>query len=896
VSKPADNLMLEIFRAELLHNGQTLEAVCRATPDHPVAGWDSLLKGTQSIRAAARVAGLKPLAEVSDALTFLLGVLQRTGVLPGKPPWETAGRAIRLLLTAAEMEPAQIALDTAEKAAEFQQLTEELRAEGTRLEQAAVDNYPRGPVSAPPVDAQGPWDPVILDLFRTELQNQTRVLESGLVGLEKEQTPQRVEPLMRSAHSIKGAARVVGLDHAVKLAHAMEDLLSAAQHSRITLSVPAIDLLLAANDVFGNLAGSPVAALPALLGRQASEIDRLVAALRAHLAEQSHPPVEPAVPIAPVRESGPAPLPGQESEVGEASLVRVLAENLNRLMGLTGECLVQAKASKAFAASWARTKSWQMELGSGLERLNDWATSEENLEEEVRNRLLQSVSKAEQIAELVRVNLEQFELFSAKLEQLTDRLYSEVVATRMRPFSEGVFAFPRMVRDQARTSGKNVKFEILGESTRVDRDILEKLEAPLTHLLRNAVDHGVESAGERRAKGKPEEATITLDARHASGMLHISLRDDGRGIDREKLRAKVVERGYATSSMAARLTGPELLEFLFLPGFSTAERVTETSGRGVGLDIVHSMAKEVGGTAQVESTEGEGTTFHLRLPLTLSVIRTLVVEIASQHYALPLTRIDRVVTIPRSELQVLEDRQFYFLDGEPLGLLEASQVLQLAATGRSDDRIHALVLSDRLNRYGLVVCRFLGERDLVVLPLDPRLKRIPNISAGAILEDGTPLLILDVDDLVRSIDNLLTQGKPGQIGEAQAVVPAGRKRVLVVDDSLTVREVERRLLENHGYDVVVGIDGMDGWNNLQTAHFDLLVTDVDMPRMDGIELVRRVKATASLKDLPVMIVSYKDREEDRLKGLEAGANYYLTKSSFHDETLIAAVEDLIGGA
>jgi two-component system, chemotaxis family, sensor histidine kinase and response regulator WspE len=893
VSKQADNIMLEIFKAELLGYAPVLEAACQATPDHPIAAWDPLLKGVQSIRAAARVAGLKPLAGIADGLGLLLGALHKAAVQPGRPPWEIAGRGIRILLTAAEQDPAQIAAEAAGNAPELQRLAEEMRAESLGLEHAgALDVLLPNPDSAPAAAApQETWDPVMLDLFRTELQNHTRSLEAGLVGLENEQTAPRVEPLMRSAHSIKGAARVVGLDQAVHLAHAMEDLLSAAQHSRISLSSMAIDLLLTANDIFRKLAVSPVAALPGLLGRQAAEIERLAAGLRTHLVEQPGPAAEPGPPAAPIPESGPAPL-----EKGEESLVRVLAENLNRLMGLTGECLVQAKASKNFTASWARIKSWHLELGSALERLNDWAATEEALNEEVRNRVVQSVTKAEQIAEQVRINLEQFELFSAKLEQLTHRLYSEVVATRMRPFSEGVFAFPRMVRDQARASGKQVRFEILGESTRVDRDILEKLEAPLTHLLRNAVDHGLESPDERRAQGKREEARITLEARHSSGMLHVSLRDDGRGIDKEKLRAKVVERGYATESMAARLTGPELLEFLFLPGFSTAERVTETSGRGVGLDVVQSMAKEVGGAVQVESTAGEGTTFHLRLPLTLSVLRTLVVEIASQHYALPLTRIDRVMVIPRSELQILEDRQFCFLDGEPLGLLEASQVLQLPSPGRSETRIPAVVISDRLNRYGLVVSKLLGERDLVVLPLDARLGTVPNISAGAILEDGTPLLILDVDDLVRSIDNLLTQGKPVQIGEVQAVAETGRKRVLVVDDSLTVREVERRLLENHGYDVVVAIDGMDGWNNLQTARFDLLLTDVDMPRMDGIELVRRIKATTSLKDLPVMIVSYKDREEDRLRGLEAGADYYLTKSSFHDESLISAVEDLIGGA
>jgi two-component system, chemotaxis family, sensor histidine kinase and response regulator WspE len=895
VSKQADNIVLEIVRSELQQNGGILDAACRAAAVQPVDAWDPLLKAAQSIRAAARMAGLKPLAEVADSLGLLLGALQKSGPQASPTAWETVARTVGMLLTMAGLEPSSITAEISQNSAELKRVAEDIRAEGARLEQQPKAAEGRPDPGAAAARPQEPSDPVMLDLFRTELLNHTRTLEAGLVGLEKEQTAPRVEPLMRSAHSIKGAARVVGLDQAVQLAHAMEDLLSAAQHSRITFSSSAIDLLLAANDVFRSLAGAPVAAIPGLLGKQATEIERLVARLRACLVEQSGLPA-PAALAAKAPEDGPSPLPVHGTEKGEESLVRVLAENLNRLMGLTGECLVQAKASKNFTASLTRIKSWHMELGSALDGLHDWAAAEEGLNEEVRARVADAVAKAGQAAEMVRKNLEQFELFSTRLEQLTDRLYTEVVATRMRPFSEGVFAFPRMVRDQARASGKKAKLEIVGEATRVDRDILEKLEAPLTHLLRNAVDHGLETPEARRQLGKPEEATITLEARHSSGMLHVTLQDDGRGIDRDKLREKVMEKGYATSTMAASLTGPELLEFLFLPGFSTAEQVTETSGRGVGLDVVQSMAKEVGGAVQVESTPGKGTVFHLCLPLTLSVLRTLVIDIGSQYYALPLTRIDRVVTVPPEDLRVLEDRQFCFVDGEPLGLLEASQVLQLPSAVRPDCQLETVVISDRLNRFGLVIGELLGERDLVVLPLDPRLGRIPNISAGAILEDGTPVLILDVDDLVRSIDNLLTQGKPAQIGQVQAAVQAGRKRILVVDDSLTVREVERRLLENRGYDVAVAVDGMDGWNNLQTGHFDLLVTDIDMPRMDGIELVRRIKATSALKELPVMIVSYKDREEDRIKGLEAGANYYLTKSSFHDESLINAVQDLIGSA
>jgi two-component system sensor histidine kinase and response regulator WspE len=451
-----------------------------------------------------------------------------------------------------------------------------------------------------------------------------------------------------------------------------------------------------------------------------------------------------------------------------------------------------------------------------------------------------------------------------------------------------------MVRDLARQQGKQVNFRIEGANTRVDRDILELLEAPLTHILRNAVDHGLEAPADRRRAGKPAEGALVLEARHGAGLLQISVKDDGRGIDPEAVRKKVVEKGYVTAEIAAKLTQAELVEFLFLPGFSTAAQVTEISGRGVGLDVVQSVLNRVGGAVRVESQPGAGTSFYLQLPLTLSVLRALLLEIAGEVYALPLARVDRLLHLAATDLQALEDRQFCLVDQEPVGIIQARQVLQFAGAENPPARLAIAVISDRLNRYGLEVDRFIGQRELVVLPLDPRLGKVPNVSAGAVMEDGTPILILDVDDLVRSIANLLTHGKLARVGTGAQGPAAARKHVLVVDDSLTVREVERQLLEHRGYEVSVAVDGMDGWNMLQTGKADLVISDIDMPRMNGIELVRRIKQSPRLAPVPVMIVSYKDRPEDRQAGLEAGANYYLTKSSFHDETLLNVVRDLIG--
>ncbi len=469
----------------------------------------------------------------------------------------------------------------------------------------------------------------------------------------------------------------------------------------------------------------------------------------------------------------------------------------------------------------------------------------------------------------------------------------------MRPFRDGVQGFPRLVRDLARQLGKKVQFEILGESTNVDRDILDKLEAPLNHILRNALDHGLESPDQRRAAGKAETGRLVVQARHSAGMLSITIRDDGRGIDLEKLRKKVVERKLTTQEMAANLGEAELLEFLFLPGFSTAEQVTEVSGRGVGLDVVHSMVHAVAGRVSIQSKPGNGTTFHLQLPITLSVIRAVLVEIAGEPYAFPHHRIDRLIRLPRSELRSLEHRQYFEIDGHNVGVVLARQLLRLEGEGDADEKagddLVIVLFSNQAHQYGLIVDGFRGEQDLVIRPLDSRLGKVPNVSAAAILEDGSPVLIVDLDDLRQSIEKLLHGGRLRRAEPPTQHAQAARtKRILVVDDSITVREVQRQLLANRGYDVETAVDGEDGWNVVRGGGFDLVISDVDMPRLGGVDFVRRIKNDIRLQAIPVIIVSYKDREEDRLRGLDAGANYYLTKSSFHDETLVEAVRDLIG--
>jgi two-component system sensor histidine kinase and response regulator WspE len=790
----------------------------------------------------------------------------------------------------------------------------------------------------------------MIELFRMEAESHTATLSAGLVALEgAAATPDVIEPLMRAAHSLKGAARIVGLDAAVRVAHAMEDAFVAAQKGKVVLEPDHVDILLRGVDLLIQIAQLGEPEVEAWQSEHAGAIEALVtdlmavqegnvsprpapvssAALAHERATQliggsasdpeiglpdSGPVIEEKMSTSTIAVDAPAPvIPGdrddnqrRERPAPEAAIsnrdrdrvVRVTAESLTRLMGLAGEALIQTHRLPPLVEALWRLKGRQTGLLKSLQLFEDRLSRQGvTLPAGERELLAESKEQASQDLQRLGETVEAIEEFARVSENVSSRLHHEVLASRMRPLADGVRGFPRLVRDLARELGKQARFEVAGETTGVDRDILDRLEAPLNHLIRNALDHGVEMPDERWAVGKPPMSTIRLEARHRAGMLQIVVADDGRGIDQERLRAKVVERGLTTASVAARLTETELLDFLFLPGFSTKEQVTEVSGRGVGLDVVQSMVHAVRGSVRVASRLGKGTRFVLQLPITVSVIRALLVEIGGEPYAFPLSRIDRIFMLDRNHVRELEGKQHAMVDDQPVGLVEATRILDLPfdRARRDGELLPVVVASDRSHRFGVVVDRFLGERDLRVAPLDRRLGKVPNINSSSVLENGWPVLIIDVEDLIRSIDNLLTGRQLGKLAaqQAQSQVRAP-KRVLVVDDSITVRELERQLLENRGYAVDVAVDGVDGWNAVRSAHYDLVVSDIDMPRMDGIQLVQHIKDDARLKSIPVVIVSYKDREEDRIRGLDAGANFYLTKSSFHDQTFLTTVADLIG--
>ncbi|MGA1640635.1 MAG: hybrid sensor histidine kinase/response regulator, partial [Steroidobacteraceae bacterium] len=784
------------------------------------------------------------------------------------------------------------------------------RLESLRSGELPEPVVPVAPVPTPPEPVQPAAEPVtpidasLLELFAEEAETQLSALSEGLVALESAADGKAVlDALMRAAHSLKGAARIVGLDPLVKVSHVLEDYFVAALKGEVTVGPAAVDVLLGAVDFIGSVArddGSRVAAL-------AGEVPALVRRMQDLRAGVSPAAVQSPAPAAPTRETPPPaaavpspepppPPPAAAVRKGADKGIRMSTEALARLTAMAAETAVEAGRLERLVDEAGLLRERHRELREALGRLRASLEGESGIAL-AGSALAAAIDRLEECRRLAAQRDEQLEQFARRSTLLANRLSRETLASRMLPFGTILRGFPRLVRDLSRELGKSCRLTLAGEETAIDREILERLEAPLNHILRNALDHGLELPEDRRRAGKPPEGSLRVAASHRAGRLLVTVAEDGRGIDPERLRKAVIDRGLESPEKAERLSAEELYEFLFLPGFSTAAKVSEISGRGVGLDAVRSMVQEAGGAVTLQSAPGKGTTFNLELPITRAVSRALLVDIAGDRFAVPLERVDRALRPAQEDIRTIEGRPYLHVDGADVALVPAEEVLELEGNGSQMPTCSVLVVAEGARKYGLIVDRFVGESSLVVRPLDTRLGELPDVAAYSTDDAGQIILFLDVDQLVRGIDALVSEGRlrrPGRQRDRHGEGPE-RRRILVVDDSLTVRQAERQLLENAGYLVEVAVDGVEAWSAVRLGAYDLVVTDVDMPRMNGIELVRRIRGDARLERLPVVVVSYKDREEDRLRGLEVGADRYLAKGGLLDQALVEAVLDLIGG-
>lgn len=495
-----------------------------------------------------------------------------------------------------------------------------------------------------------------------------------------------------------------------------------------------------------------------------------------------------------------------------------------------------------------------------------------------------------------------FDSDSRRMAQVMADLQDGVRRIRMLPISTVFETFPRLVRDTARSVDKEVNLIITGGENEVDRTILEQVKAPLVHLLRNAIDHGLESPEARVAAGKPRQGTLRLSAAQRGANLIVEVSEDGGGIPVEKVRESAVRKGLLSSEAAAAMSDQEALWLIFRPGFSTKSTVTDLSGRGVGLDVVRENVEGLGGMIDVRSELGQGTTFTLTLPMSVATTLVMIVECGGRRFAVPVTNVLRITQILPDQVGQLRGKAAIDFEGRPIALTRLADALNLgdSAAGESTESQQALVVGSADKRYAFVVDAVVGAQEVVVKSLLPPLDRVRRVAGATILGTGEVVMVINVADLIRSssvssFGMSLGQGQAAAAGDTAA---KDKKKwepplVLCVDDSFTTRTLVKSIVEAAGYPTKQAADGLEAWNILQSEPVKLVVTDVQMPRMDGFELTRLIRKDAKTKNLPVILVTSLDSPEERAEGVDAGADAHIVKGALRQEDLLETIKRLL---
>jgi two-component system, chemotaxis family, sensor kinase CheA len=483
---------------------------------------------------------------------------------------------------------------------------------------------------------------------------------------------------------------------------------------------------------------------------------------------------------------------------------------------------------------------------------------------------------------------------TARLELISNELEEDVRTLRLMPLSTIFNLFPRMVRDLARQENKQVELVIEGKETRADKRILEEMKDPLMHVLRNAIDHGIELPSERERLGKPAVATIQLRSYQTPTSIVIEIQDDGRGLDLDRIKRIALNRGICREDELAGMTTSQIQSLIFMPGFSTAPLVTEVSGRGVGLDVVQTNVERLKGSIQVESTPGQGCFFRIQLAMTLATAHVLIALVNAVPYAIPVEYVQMLCLVEPEEIFTLEGRSTIIRQNQPVSVAQLADLLEVSTGSNSplksnqQNQLTCIMLQVGQESLGVFVDTVVDEQDVVIKPQSQLLRRVRNVSGATILGTGEVCMVLNPQDLIKSMRR-----------QTEAIAPApdrsatAKPVILLVEDSIAIRTQEKRMLEAVGYEVVTAVDGSDGWNKLQSRAFNAVISDVQMPNLDGLALTAKIRQEQKYDEMPIILITSLASDADKRRGAEAGANAYITKSSLNQELLLKTLQRLM---
>jgi two-component system, chemotaxis family, sensor kinase CheA len=770
-------------------------------------------------------------------------------------------------------------------------------------------------------------DVELRNLFKTSSEEHLHNLEKGLMQLEKNsQDRATLEEVLREAHTLKGDARMLGVDDVETLIHQIEDIFVAVKKQEQVLTPELCESLYQGLDAVRKIVREAVTGvasgvntfyvLAQLMGAGSNTSLEAEAALFAPTTDEidlfsntTEPlEIDNLFPDLATSEPSVQDIPSQDIAVPSESnyqieTIRVEPQKLDTLITQAGELAV-TKLRIAYHLTEIEEivslfDEWSREAFVQRLALDNLAKTAQNsgANEQAQHFHYRVEQRLDRLGILINRLRGQAYEDTARLELVANELESGIRTLRLLPLSTVFNLFPRMVRDLASQQSKQINLVMEGGDTTADKRILEEMKDPLMHMIRNSIDHGIETPQEREKLGKPQTATIRLRGYRTANSIGIEIIDDGRGLDAESIKRTALRRGVCDQDELTKMSINQIHELIFAPGFSTRTEITELSGRGVGLDVVRTKVEQLKGAISVESNPGLGCTFRLQLNTTLNTTHVLIVEVNNVSYAIPVDSVQTTLLVARSEIFAIDGCQTIVLENQPVSVAWLTDLLQLPLTVPTSPKaadatakmLPCIVLQIGNERLGILVDALLDQQNVVLKPQSKLLQRVRNVSGATILGTGEVCMILNPQDLLKSVQKRTGAGTVSQQFLQEIKKPA----ILLVEDSITIRTQVKRILEGAGYDVTAAVDGLDGFNKLKSRNFDAVVSDVQMPNIDGLLLTTKIRQQKEYTELPIILVTTLASDEDKKRGADAGANAYLTKGNFEQKLLLDTLKRLI---
>ena len=760
----------------------------------------------------------------------------------------------------------------------------------------------------------------IMEDFLIEAFELIEQIDHDLVELEA--NPEDLELLnriFRVAHTVKGSSSFLNFDVLTELTHHMEDVLNKARKGELKITPDIMDVVLESVDMMKGLLesirdnGSDAAAgidIKNICVRltQISEGEAPSAAPEAPAAAPAPEPVKEPEPVAPAEEAAPEVSDAELSKLSdsevEAEIERLLkvrkAEDQARRAskGIAPkspeEIAPATSAAPAPAAKPAPSRERDADKKVPAASSNSAVAQEQTIRVEVKrldhlmnligelvlgkNRLLKIYDDVEERYEGEKF-LEELNQVVSSLSLVTTDIQLAVMKTRMLPIAKVFNKFPRMIRDLSRDLGKQIDLEISGEETELDKSIVEEIGDPLVHIIRNSCDHGIEDPETRKAMGKPEKGLVQLKAYNEGNHIVVEIVDDGKGLDADMLKAKSIEKGIITEREADAMSEKEAFGLIFKPGFSTAAKVTNVSGRGVGMDVVKTNIEKLNGIIDIESEVGKGTVMKLKIPLTLAIIQSLLVGTQEEFYAIPLASVLETVRVPIDDIYTIDGKNVLRLRDEVLSLVRLSDVFGVNKVFDGGDQTYVVIIGVAEAKLGIIVDTLVGQEEIVIKSMGDYLQNIPGIAGATIRGDGRVTLIIDVGAMMEMAKDIKVNIRAEMEDSTKAKEKPSDYKVLIVDDSKMDRTIMQKSLEPIGVTIIEATNGVEALNIIKSGEhaFDAVLIDIEMPRMDGYTLAGEIRKYSKYRTLPLIAVTSRTSKTDRLRGVEVGMTEYITK-------------------